>query len=195
VITSQPNKIKQLQQPEGAYDSQRPTRTTSTWLIGCMKGSMALFWINRWIGHVTQTKHHDIRLEYRASESKSDKWVERKGLTCKEDRRTPEELVVAHITTKRPIREEAKYYNKQRMQHLLLRQKNRMIMWSIYAWHGKYDAMQLIQIKRDRNPDTHIYGSSYFTTRQFKCWLAWQDKAWVSYTKFKWSGETIFGKP
>jgi hypothetical protein len=25
-----------------------------------------------------------------------------------------------------------------------------------YAWHGKYDAMQLIQIKRDRNPDTYI---------------------------------------
>jgi hypothetical protein len=33
---------------------------------------------------------------------------------------TPEELVVAHITTKRPIWEEANRYNKQRMQHLLL---------------------------------------------------------------------------
>jgi hypothetical protein len=38
--------------------------------------------------------------------------------------RTPEELVVAHNTTKRPIREEAKRYNKQRMQHLLLWKKN-----------------------------------------------------------------------
>jgi hypothetical protein len=37
----------------------------------------------------------------------------------------PEELFVAHITTKRPIREEANRYNKQRMQHLLLRQENR----------------------------------------------------------------------
>jgi hypothetical protein len=35
---------------------------------------------NRWIGHVTRTKHRDTRLEYRASESKSIKWVERKGL-------------------------------------------------------------------------------------------------------------------
>jgi hypothetical protein len=35
---------------------------------------------NKWIGHVTRTKHHDARLEYRASESKSIKWVERKGL-------------------------------------------------------------------------------------------------------------------
>jgi hypothetical protein len=32
----------------------------------------------------------------------------------------PEELVVAHITTKHPNREEANRYNKQRMQHLLL---------------------------------------------------------------------------
>jgi hypothetical protein len=61
----------------------------------------------------------------RASESKSVKWVERKGLALKEGRRTPEELVVAHITTKRPIHEEANRYNKQQMQHLLLRRKNR----------------------------------------------------------------------
>jgi hypothetical protein len=86
---------------------------------------MALLWTNRWIGHMTRTKHRDTRLEYRASKSKSSKWVERKGLACKEGRRTPEELAVAHITTKRPIREEAKCYNKQRMQNLLLRQKNR----------------------------------------------------------------------
>jgi hypothetical protein len=38
---------------------------------------------------------------------------------------TPEELVVTHITTKRPIQEEANRYNKQQMQHLLLRKKNR----------------------------------------------------------------------
>jgi hypothetical protein len=31
-----------------------------------------------------------------------------------------------------------------------------MIMWSMYAWHGNYDAMQLIQIKRNRIP-THTY--------------------------------------
>jgi hypothetical protein len=37
---------------------------------------------------------------------------------------TPVELVVAHNTTKRPIWEEANCYNKQRMQHLLLQQKN-----------------------------------------------------------------------
>jgi hypothetical protein len=30
-----------------------------------MEGSMALLWINMWIGHVTQTKHRDSRLEYR----------------------------------------------------------------------------------------------------------------------------------
>jgi hypothetical protein len=68
---------------------------------------MASLWINMWIGHVTRTKHRDSRLEYRASESKSIKWVERKGLACKTLSRTFEELVVAHITTKRPIREEA----------------------------------------------------------------------------------------
>jgi hypothetical protein len=73
---------------------------------------------------VTQTKNHDTRLEYRASESKSIKWVERKGLTCKTLLKASEELVVAHITMKRPIREEANHYNKQRMQHLLLWQKN-----------------------------------------------------------------------
>jgi hypothetical protein len=31
-----------------------------------------------------------------------------------------------------------------------------MSMWSVYAWHGNYDAMQLIQIKRNQNSDTHI---------------------------------------
>jgi hypothetical protein len=103
----------------------RPTQTTSTRLIGCTEGSTALLWINRWIGHGTRTKHRDTRLEYRASESKNVKWVERKGLAWKDGRRTPEELVVAHITTNQPIREEAKHYNKQWMQHLLLWRKNR----------------------------------------------------------------------
>jgi hypothetical protein len=46
-------------------------------------------------------------------------------LAWQDCRGTPEELVVAHNTTKRHIREEAKYYNKQRMQHLLLRKKIR----------------------------------------------------------------------
>ena len=45
-------------------------------------------------------------------------------LAWQDCRRTPEELVVAHTTTKCPIREEANSYNKQRMQNLLLRQKN-----------------------------------------------------------------------
>jgi hypothetical protein len=144
---------------------------------------MALLWINMWIGHVTQTKHHDTRLEYRTSESKNVKWVERKGLACKEDRRTPEEFVVAHITTNRPIREEAKCYNKQRMQHLLLRQKNRhdhvkhvCMIWQLWC-NATYH-----KIKWDRNSDIHMYGSSFFSTAQIKCWLAWQNKAWVSYT-------------
>jgi hypothetical protein len=77
---------------------------------------------------VTRTKHRDTRLEYRASESKSIKWVERKGLACKEGQRTPKELVVAHITTKRPIREEANCYNKQRMQTYFYDKRIGMIM-------------------------------------------------------------------
>jgi hypothetical protein len=68
-----------------------------------------------------------------------------------------------------------------------------MIMWSMYAWHGNYDAMQLIQIKRNRNPDTRIYGSSCFTTRQIKCLLAWQRQDIGELLKIKWSGITIFG--
>jgi hypothetical protein len=53
-----------------------------------MKGSMAFLWINMWIGYVTQTKHRDTRIEYRASESKSIKWVERIG--------SPEKMVEEH---------------------------------------------------------------------------------------------------
>jgi hypothetical protein len=61
--------------------------------------------------------------------------------------------------------------------------------WScevMHAWHGNYDAMQLIKIKRNQNPDTHIYGSSCFTTRQFKCWLAWQRQGMGELHKIKW---------
>jgi hypothetical protein len=46
-------------------------------------------------------------------------------LAWQDYQRTPEELVVAHNTTNRPIREEANRYNKQQMQHLLLWQNNR----------------------------------------------------------------------
>jgi hypothetical protein len=46
-------------------------------------------------------------------------------LAWQDYRGTPEELVVAPNTMKRPIREEAKCYNKQWMQGLLLREKNR----------------------------------------------------------------------
>jgi hypothetical protein len=144
-----------------------------------MEGSMALLWINRWIGHGTRTKHRDPRLEYRASESKSIKWVERKGLAWKGCRWTSEELVVAHITTNRPIREEANattnngcntyYYGKNRHGHV----KHACMTW-------QYDAMQLIQIKRNQNPDTHLYDSSCFTTPHINCWLTWQNKVWVS---------------
>jgi hypothetical protein len=63
----------------------------------------------------------------------------------------------------------------------------------MYAWHGNYDAMQLSQIKRNWNPDTHILGSSCFTTRYFKYLLAWKDKACVSYSKLNGSGETTIG--
>jgi hypothetical protein len=87
VITSQPNKTTPLDTTWICLRLARPTQTTSTQLIGCMEGSTALLWINRWIGHVTWTKHRDTRLEYRASESKIDKWVERKGLAWKGCRR------------------------------------------------------------------------------------------------------------
>jgi hypothetical protein len=50
--------------------TRKANSNTSTQLIGCMEGSKVLLWINRWIGHVTRTKHRDTRLECRASESK-----------------------------------------------------------------------------------------------------------------------------
>jgi hypothetical protein len=148
-----------------------------------------VLWINRWIGHVTRTKHRDTRLEYRASESKNVKWVERKGLAWKDCRRTFEELVVAHITMKRPIWEEVNRYNKQQMQHLLLRIKNRHdhVKHACMTWQLWCNATY--PIKRNWTPDTHIYGSSCFTTRQFKCWLAWQRQGIGELHKIKWSGE------
>jgi hypothetical protein len=65
---------------------------------------------------------------------------------------------------------------------------NGIIMWSMYAWYGNYDAMQLIHIKRNQNPGTHIYDSSCFSTRQFKCSLAWQrqDRGELHKIKCKW---------
>jgi hypothetical protein len=57
-------------------------------------------------------------------------------LAWKDCRRIPEELVVAHNTTKRPIREEAKCYNKQRMHTYYYGKRIGMIM-RMYAWHGK----------------------------------------------------------
>jgi hypothetical protein len=65
-----------------------------------------------------------------------------------------------------------------------------MIMWRMYAWHGNYDAMQLIQIKRNKNPNIHIWFKLFYY-RQFNCWLAWQNKSWLSYGKIKWSGDIL----
>jgi hypothetical protein len=128
---------------------------------------MASLWINRWIGHVTRTKHRDTRLEYRASERKNVKWVERKGLASKTLSRTPEELVVAHNTTKRPIREEANRYNKQRMQHLLLRQKNRHDHVKHACMHDMAIMIQckLSKLSGIRIRHTHIgFKLFYYTT-------------------------------
>jgi hypothetical protein len=63
-----------------------------------------------------------------------------------------------------------------------------MILWK-HAWHVNYDAMRLIQIKRNRNSDTHIYGSSCFTTWHFKYLLAWHRQDMGELHKIKWSGE------
>jgi hypothetical protein len=49
-------------------------------------------------------------------------------LAWQDCRRTPEELVVAHNTTKRPIREEAKCHNKQRMHTYYYGKRIGMIM-------------------------------------------------------------------
>jgi hypothetical protein len=49
-------------------------------------------------------------------------------LALQDCRRIPEEFAVAHNTTKRPIREEAKYYNKQRMHTYYYGKRISMIM-------------------------------------------------------------------
>jgi hypothetical protein len=54
-------------------------------------------------------------------------------LAWQDCRRTPRELVVAHITMKRPIREEAKRYNKQRMHTYYYGKRIGMIMRSMHA--------------------------------------------------------------
>jgi hypothetical protein len=65
-----------------------------------------------------------------------------------------------------------------------------MWMYACMTWQLRCNATYP-KIKRNRNSDIHIYGWSCFTTWQFKCLLAWQNKAWVHYTKIKWSGENI----
>jgi hypothetical protein len=66
--------------------------------------------------------------------------------------------------------------------------------WSCEGMHDMANMMQcnLFKIKRNWNLDTHILGSSYFTTRQFKRWLAWQRQGMGELYKIKWSGEIIF---
>jgi hypothetical protein len=49
-------------------------------------------------------------------------------LAWQDCQKTPEELVVAHNTTKRPIREEAKHYNKQWMHTYYYGKRIGMIM-------------------------------------------------------------------
>jgi hypothetical protein len=49
----------------------------------------------------------------------------------------------------------------------------------------------LSNFKWNRNPNTHIYGSSCFTTWQFKSWLAWQRQDMGELCNIKWSGENI----
>jgi hypothetical protein len=76
--------------------------------------------------------------------------------------------------------------------NLLLRQKNRHdhVKYVCMTWQLWCNATYH-NIKRNRNSDTHIYGSSCVTTWYFNYWLAWQNKWWVSYGKIKWSGENI----
>jgi hypothetical protein len=66
-----------------------------------------------------------------------------------------------------------------------------MIMWSMYAWRGNYDAMQLIQIKRNSEfRHTHMI-QVILLHGKFKCWLAWQRQSMGALHKIKWSGENI----
>jgi hypothetical protein len=56
----------------------------------------------------------------------------------------------------------------------------------------QYDAMQLIQIKRNQNSDTHIYDSSCFTKWHFKCGLAWQRQDMGELQKLNEAGNHIW---
>jgi hypothetical protein len=58
-----------------------------------------------------------------------------------------------------------------------------MIMESMHAWHGKYDEMQLIQIKRNRNLGTHIWFKLFYYSANLNVDCNRKDKAWVIYTK------------
>jgi hypothetical protein len=108
---------------------------------------------------VIRTKNHDTWLEYRASEGKSAKWVEKKGLTYKTLSKNLLLLISPRsiLSRKKQIATtnngcNTYYYGK----------RIGMIMESMHAWHDKYDAMQLIQIKRNRNPDTHIWFKLFY---------------------------------
>jgi hypothetical protein len=173
INSQQPNKITQLQTTWTCLWLARPTQTISTWLIGCMEGSMALLWINRWIGHITQTKHHDTRLENRARENVE--WVKRKGLACKMLSRN------FRSTYRFSHHHEASYPGRCKTTSngcntYYYSKRFGVIMWSMYAWHGNYDAIQLIEIKQNRNPDTYKYGSSCFTTQQFNLFISMEKK-------------------
>jgi hypothetical protein len=78
---------------------------------------------------------------------------------------------LSFLTSPRSVLSEKKKicYNKQRMHTYYYGKRIGMIMWSMYACHGNYDAMQLIQIKRNRIP-THIYiVQVIYLPDEFKC--------------------------
>jgi hypothetical protein len=188
-----PSPMRQLhlKQPEHAYDSQG--HTTSTLSIWCMESSMALLLINMWIGHVTRIKHRDTRLEYRASESKNVKWVERKGLACKTMSRNFRRTCRCsqHHETSYPRRSKM----LQQTTDAQLTTTEKESAWSCeVCMHGMAIMMQCNLFKLSGiGILTHILDWSCFTTRQFKCWLACQRQDMGDLHKIKWSGETIFG--
>jgi hypothetical protein len=64
--------------------------------------------------------------------------------------------------------------------------------WSYASMHDMTNMMQcnLPKLSGIGIP-THTYGSSYFTTRQIKCWLTWQRQSMSELHKIKWSRENI----
>jgi hypothetical protein len=152
---------------------------------------MALLWINRWIGHVTRTKHRDTRLEYRASESKSVKWVERKGLACKTLSRNFQRTCRCSHHHEAPYSGRSK--SLQQTTGAILTTTIKESAWACEGMHGMAIMMQcnLTKLSGIGIP-THTYSSSCFTTRQFKGWLAWQRQGIGELLKIKWSGVTIF---